>query len=1176
MDRRQFLTGLTAAGGAALTGVPRATAAAAPGGPGDDAQWTTGEKYGVGTVADHGASDPSAVWFTLTEGALSEPRFPRVDLPALRTVDFLVTDGAGYAARGLNVSRTDDTDDTVERTTERVADDALLFRQTLSATDRDWTLEVEYASDPENDAILADVSFSAPGTYDVYCVVDPALSNSGYGDTGLAGEALAGFDGTGNDGDAAIRDENGDPYNLAFGAAVEGGFDWTTADFVGGDSISPLLTSGDDTTSYDEAGTGNVALAGRVGTGISSLSTTLALGFARDGDTDAAVAEAESGLARGYATVESEYVASWRDYVPTPPASVSGDLASQYRAAAMELKAVDDKTFTGAGLASPSIPWGDAVNANYPDDYGYGYVWARDLYQVFTAYLAAGDTDSAREATEYIYEYQQDDAGFIPQNTFVDGRTRWGGEQMDNISFPQVMAYQLKERAGIDFAEAGYDYENVRRSAEYVAQGGPDSAQERWEEEGGYSPSTIAAEIAGLACAASLADDEGERTDALVWLALADDWTRNVEDWCATETGTDRHTTTPYYIRIDDDRDPDDGASLAINNGGPTLDERNVIDAGFLELVRLGVLPADDPTIRNSVEVVDDTIRVETPNGPGFYRYNGDGYGEQGQNDDNGYPAGAPWSLDFTGQGRLWPILTGERAEYELRRSGGDDPVALLESMSAFGNSGEMIPEQVWDRPEPTDYGWEFGEGTGSATPLSWSMAQFVRLAHSLDAGEPVETPAFVRERYVETDLPAGPALDAEVPTTTREGSVTITGTTAGSEVVVRTPVETSVVSADADGSFAVEAQVQDGENAVTVVAATDADALLDVGTTVVRESVTRVDVGSPVAGWSDPAVDDHGPGSYTYPTADAFTPGAFDLASVEVYETADRYQFLVGIHGELTNPFGGPRGFSLQTLQFYLRDPDASGGSVTAREGVNAEFRAAHQARFVVEGFVGENPPRLEAADGSTLTSDVSVVAYGSANAIKFDAPKSAVQNAVGDLRDADLAPLLLGQDGFGTGRVRFVGSEAGAFTFGGGADDSSNPNVIDLVTPADVTQAEALASDDGPAQIPYLSVESGYVSPAVEVVSKVNPKSKGVTPVRIASDADLRRESLRLGVAGGAGAVPAHDAHADGGEAMVVHFPTQELGVSGGTETLVLTGETVDGTPVYAEVAVEVVGKA
>ncbi|MFC6726536.1 glycoside hydrolase family 15 protein, partial [Halobium palmae] len=247
------------------------------------------------------------------------------------------------------------------------------------------------------------------------------------------------------------------------------------------------------------------------------VATTVALGFARNADTAAALGEAVGALTRGYETVRGAYVDSWESFLSDKPIPASARettaLERQYKASLMGLRAVEDKTFLGAGIASPSVPWGEAVSAEESKGYGYNFVWARDLYQVFTVFEAVGDLETATAALEYVYDYQQDDRGFIPQNTYINGKTRWGGEQIDNISFPQVMAYQLREK-GVTFDEVDYGFSNVRASADYVARNGPATAQERWEEEAGYSPSSIAAEIAGLACAASIGLDEGHDADA--------------------------------------------------------------------------------------------------------------------------------------------------------------------------------------------------------------------------------------------------------------------------------------------------------------------------------------------------------------------------------------------------------------------------------------------------------------------------------------------------------------------------------------------------------------------------------------------------------------------------------------------------------------------------------------
>ncbi|ELZ24866.1 glucoamylase [Halosimplex carlsbadense 2-9-1] len=814
-------------------------------GPTDRMRWTTGEKYGLGTAADHDAADPSRVWFTLTEGAMTEVRFPQVDLMNLRTLDFLVNDRSDdeYTIRTHNESRV--SDDTVERRVEPTADDALLFRHVFTEAGdgrgHRWELTVEYATDPRHDAIVADVQFSADddSDYEVFVVADTALVNSAAADRGLRlGESgahhLVARDPTAYTGETEepfLVDEDGEGYSVAMAMAARDRFEWATVGAAGSEDLRALFADGVLPEPLDAVDNQSVVLVGRLGTG-DAVESELALGFARAADTAAALGEADGALDRGFETVRAEYADTWSDFLVdrSLPDAVADDrdLAAQYRTALMSLYAVEDKTYAGASIASPSVPWGEAVSADEPKGYGYNFVWSRDLYQVFTVFETVGELDVAAEQLAYIYEYQQDDDGFIPQNTYVNGITRWGGEQMDNISYPAVMAYHLAEH-GLGFDEVDYDYEHVRRSADYVARNGPESAQERWEEESGYSPSSIAAEIAGLACAGKLAVDTGREADALVWTALADQWVNNVEDWTATETGTERHENTPYYVRVTRDGDPEAGHLRTLANAGPTLDERDIIDGGFLDLVRLGIVPGDDEVVRNSVAEVDDTIRVDAGSAAGFYRYNGDGYGERERGD-----VGGPWSVEHKGKGRLWPLLTGERGEYELHLDDPDlAPEDCLRAMQEFANSGRMIAEQVWDREHATDYDWEFGEGTGSATPLAWSMAQYVRLAHGVSAGEPVETPAFVRERYRDERLhepDRSPAL--RVDTEFRGDRLVVSGETTGERVAVKTPVDSAVVEPEGT-EFETTVGIERGENQVIVAAgAADVEAS---GTTVRR-----------------------------------------------------------------------------------------------------------------------------------------------------------------------------------------------------------------------------------------------------------------------------------------------------------------------------------------------------
>jgi glucan 1,4-alpha-glucosidase len=853
--------------------------------PPERSLWTTGEKYGVGTAADHTDETPSRVWFTLTEGALTEVRFPRVDLMNLRTLDFVIVCADDEYSARTHVEDPTGPDDTVERRVLPTADDALLFEHVVTETGdgrgHEWELSVEYATDPDHDVLVADVDFEAldGAEYEVYAVADTALTNTGTEDRGLRlgepgshylvardAEAYTGegevddgalsddssLSGDGplsedvalsedialsDEGEPLLVDDSGDRYSVALTMATEGRFDWATVDVAGSRDLDQFFAEGTLPTTRDAIRDERVVLVGRLDTG-RRMSETLALGFARQADVSASLGEAAGALADGFEAVRSRYVESWREFLADKqlPDAVAHDedLAAQYRVALMTLRAVEDKTYLGASIASPSVPWGEAVTANKQKGYGYNFVWARDLYQVFTAFELVGDLETAADQVSYIYRYQQDEDGFIPQNTYLNGITRWGGEQMDNISFPAVMAYHVYED-GLDFSEVDYRFEHVRRSASYIAQNGPGSGQERWEEEAGYSPSTIAAEISGLACAGKLALETGHETDALVWLATADNWANRVADWTATTTGTEHHTQTPYYLRVTRDGDPDAGHRRTLANGGPQLDERDIIDAGFLELARLGILPWDDEILRNSVDEVDDTIRVDLPAGAAFYRYNGDGYGEREQEE-----MGAPWSVEHPGKGRLWPILTGERAEYELRvedSEPADEPERLLRAMQTFANSGRMIAEQVWDREVSTDYDWAYGEGTGSATPLAWSMAQYVRLAHGIDAGTPAETPEFVAERYLDQrihDRDESPAL--RVDTRFQGNEVVVSGETTGAVVAVSTPTDDAFVEV-ADGTFEATVEIEYGENDILVAAASDRD-LETAGTTLSRFTV--------------------------------------------------------------------------------------------------------------------------------------------------------------------------------------------------------------------------------------------------------------------------------------------------------------------------------------------------
>jgi glucoamylase len=166
-----------------------------------------------------------------------------------------------------------------------------------------------------------------------------------------------------------------------------------------------------------------------------------------------------------------------------------------------------------------------------------------------------------------------------------------------------------------------------------------------------------------------------------------------------------------------------------------------VVDPGFLELVRLGVLPATDADVRNSLTVVDAQLAA----GPFWHRASFDGYGEQADGSQWDYPLPADSRIT---RGRAWPLLNGERGEYLVAAGSRGAARAQLRTLASAAGPSRMLPEQVWDQYPPNR---PLGAPSTSATPLAWTHAQYLRLAADLAAGRVLEQPAAVAGRYSQT-----------------------------------------------------------------------------------------------------------------------------------------------------------------------------------------------------------------------------------------------------------------------------------------------------------------------------------------------------------------------------------------------------------------------------------------
>jgi glucoamylase len=699
---------------ATLSGLPAAHAAPAPGAPGSEAVFTPADKQGFGTAR----SDRSPVWFTLGRTGMTEVFYPDLSTPAVRELQLIVSDGTGAPQRMQDV----------EVRTEQYDERSLTLRQT--ATGRGWSTSLIYVTDPQRATVVVEVELRSLSDrpLQVFAYYDPSLTREGNDDTAATvGDALVASDGS-----------------AASALVADPGFTATSNGYLGtSDGWTDLAAGGTLDWRYSQAGPGNVVQTGQLDIdGLDRRRATLALGFGAD--RDEALATARSTLRQGFSATAKSYADGWRDYLQgfRSPAAVGGD-QRLYTTSLMVLAATEDKRHPGAFIASPSMPWAFGFNRKVAKEFGsYALVWPRDLYQVASAMLTAGDRAAADRALDYMLRVQQRPDGHLPQNTRVDGTPFWTNVQLDETAAPMLLAWLLgrTDKSTLDGLQRAAEFlVNFRKDGNTA----PWTEQERWENHSGYSPATIASAVAGLVCLADLLKRAGDTAGAERYLTIADRWQSKVDEWTATRTGplSDR----PYYLRLTKDGQPDRGTTYQLGDNDPgQIDQRAVVDPSFLELVRLGVKPASDPIIRNTLAVIDEHLATTTPAGQFWHRFTSDGYGERAD--------GGPWNIDQPTPrrtyGRLWPIFAGERGEYALLAGDPHSATRALQAIAATAGSARLLPEQVWDDRPPAPDRARPGTGTTSATPLAWTHAQYIRLAWSIDAGHPVEQPTVVACRY--------------------------------------------------------------------------------------------------------------------------------------------------------------------------------------------------------------------------------------------------------------------------------------------------------------------------------------------------------------------------------------------------------------------------------------------
>lgn len=693
----------------------------ATGHPGIEPRWTHSAKDVVGTAY----FTASRVWFTVSDGVISEVYFPTLDRPQIRDMQFLMTDGETFFH---------DTHRSLDSTIEYLGEHGLGVKITNADPDGRYRMVIELVSDPHQPCLLLNTKLEGDADFlrklHIYVLLAPHLEVGGWGNSGNVAH-IAGRE-------FLTANKNG--RWLALSATVP--FVQRSCGYVGAtDGYKDLATNFKLDNQFAAAPDGNIALIGELDRSQGD-SFTLALAFGHS--LHHAVSVLFQSLSTPFDEHRDRFLEQWTRVCSElyPLEKLSGDGGMLYRRSRELILAHEDKSYAGALIASLSIPWGEAKGDE--DLGGYHLVWTRDMVNSASALLAAGDRKTPLRALIYLACSQQPN-GCFPQNFWVNGEPYWSGIQLDEVAFPIMLAWRLRKANALEDFDP---YPMVKLAASFLIDRGCVTPQERWEENSGYSPSTLASNIAALVCAAAFALERGDEAAASFIADFADFIESHIEAWTVTRNGIILPDVKRHYIRINPedpsasvhDEDPDHGM-VSIKNRGPgepaDFPAAAIVDAGFLELVRYGIRKAGDPLMEDSLRVIDASLKTDFPAGPCWRRYTYDGYGQQ----DDGGP------FTYWGRGRPWPLLTGERGHYEL--AAGRDVQPFIRAIENFATKTRLLPEQVWDQPDIPAALMRYGKPTGAAMPLMWAHAEYIKLLRSLADGQVFDLIPEVADRYL-------------------------------------------------------------------------------------------------------------------------------------------------------------------------------------------------------------------------------------------------------------------------------------------------------------------------------------------------------------------------------------------------------------------------------------------
>jgi glucoamylase len=696
--------------------------------------WTSGAKEGVCTAY---SDQMSHVWFSHSKGTINEIYYPQLDNPNVKDFQFLVLDKNGHfndpkqmdsSVGYLDVAMNLSSDDIPRSLGYRITNKDTRGNQGQNR----YELIMDAFADPDEHTVMIGLKYVPKSDdakqYRIFALFNPSINNGGKDDVSrfVTYNGIRMF----------LSWENGIYCALAANKPILK----SSCGFCGfNDGWTQLKQSKDLVNQYTSATNGDIVGTMEIDLPKDSFTATVTISF---GQSEAEVLErAYRTVSKDITFVALQFINQWKEYIRSledlgslKAITINQSIENRKLAyvSTMCIKSMEDKIHKGAIIASMSIPWGDCKDGYYGGYHnsnagGYHLVWGRDLYNMATAAMAVGDFTTAVNIVRYFDTILQETNGSMPQNTWIDGTHYWGNEQLDETAYPIIIAWRLKKLGKLNSQELESFYNGlVTPAADFLAGYNDTWTQDRWEEIIGRSPFTIATVVAGLVLAACWADErhQGEYSSRK-WRDKAKDFAINdLNDCYVNRMGKQ------YYARI---FNPWDGYYSKF---------MDVADAGFLELVRLGVSSPSSQRIRNSLNVVDAAIRTDIQGEfPYFLRYGRvdrqdaegkDTYGEK----DNG----DCWTGDNSGRGRLWPLLSGERGHYELINNNPDFAKRCIQAMTRSANKGYMLPEQCWNGNaiEKDEHGHplEYGKGTKSATPLGWTHGEYLKLLRSVSDGK--------------------------------------------------------------------------------------------------------------------------------------------------------------------------------------------------------------------------------------------------------------------------------------------------------------------------------------------------------------------------------------------------------------------------------------------------------